>query len=48
MPSPSEQLPDLEPEQRAALSEVGRQWGDGIDDPRTWHEALPVDPSLDA
>ncbi|MEY9891983.1 amino acid transporter [Catenulispora sp. MAP5-51] len=48
MPSPSEQLPDLDPGQQAALGEVGRRWGDGIDDPRSWHEALPVDPALDA
>lgn len=46
MPSPSEQLPDLDRRQCAALHRVGRAWGRVVDDPEAWRAALPVDPDL--
>ncbi|ACU72314.1 amino acid permease-associated region [Catenulispora acidiphila DSM 44928] len=48
MPSPSDQLPELDRRQRAVLRDVGREWGRVIEDPESWRDALPVDPTLEA
>jgi len=45
-PQPEAILPALDPDQLAALREVGRAWDRTSAAPRAWRHALPVDPSL--
>jgi amino acid transporter len=45
-PRPEAAIPALDKSQLGVLREVGREWARASADPRTWREALPVDPSL--
>ncbi len=45
-PRPDAAVPALDKNQLDVLRQVGREWDRVSADPRTWREALPIDPSL--